>query len=282
MKRLLRVLSVLALAALLCACARGGDRIYLISREDGSGTRSAFVSLFGLAEERDGITWDLTDDRAEITNSTAVMMMSVSQDDSAIGYCSLGSLNSTVKALGIDGVYPSVENILSGSYPVIRALYVVTAGETDNPAAADFLAYILSREGQQTVEDSGYVPLPVRGGYTVSVGQGKVVLAGSSSVTPVMEKLREAYAAVNPGVKIEIQQSDSTTGIRAALDGICDIGMTSRALTESEEAGGAATVQIAVDGIAVIVSPRNPVTSLSREQVRDIYTGAVTGWGELS
>ena len=257
-----------------------GD-INVISREDGSGTRGAFIELFKIEEKNEaGEKVDLTTDEAEITNSTAVMMTSVAGDKSSIGYISLGSLNDTVKALNIDGAAASVDNIKSGNYKVSRPFNIVTTGN-ENELAADFIKYILSEQGQKVVEENGYISKENNGNYEASGLSGKLVVAGSSSVTPVMEKLKEAYSALNPDVTIEVQQSDSTTGVTNALDGICDIGMASRELKDSEIEKGAVGTVIALDGIAVIVNNENPTEELSSEQIKDIYTGNVTDWSEL-
>ncbi len=257
------------------------EDISVYSREDGSGTRGAFIELFGV-EEKDasGEKVDNTTEDATITNNTSVMMTGVAGDDYAIGYVSLGSLNDTVKALEIDGVEPTVENIKSDSYKVYRPFNIATKGEVSE-AAQDFIDYILSAEGQQIVSDEGYITIddaaPAFEGGSVS---GSVTVAGSSSVSPVMEKLAEAYMKVNSGVKIEIQTSDSTTGMTSAMDGVCDIGMASRELKDTEAAELTATV-IAQDGIAVIVNNNNPLTGLTVDQVKSIYVGETTSWSEV-
>ncbi len=257
------------------------EDISVYSREDGSGTRGAFIELFGV-EEKDasGEKVDNTTEDATITNNTSVMMTGVAGDDYAIGYVSLGSLNDTVKALKIDGVEPTVENIKSDSYKVYRPFNIATKGEVSE-AAQDFIDYILSAEGQKIVSDEGYITIddaaPAFEGGQVS---GSVTVAGSSSVSPVMEKLAEAYMAVNSGVKIEIQTSDSTTGMTSAIDGVCDIGMASRELKDTEAAELTATV-IAQDGIAVVVNNNNPIEGLSKDQVKSIYVGETTSWSEV-
>ncbi|MPM31538.1 Phosphate-binding protein PstS 2 [bioreactor metagenome] len=254
--------------------------IVVTSREEGSGTRGAFIELFGIEQkDADGKKVDHTVDTAEITNSTQVMMTSVAQNPTAIGYISLGSLNDTVKALAIDGAAATVEHVKSGSYKISRPFNIATKGGVSD-VTADFIAYILSAEGQAVVEKAGYISSGNTGAYSGSKPSGKIVVAGSSSVSPLMEKLKEAYLAVNTSATIDIQQSDSTTGMTSAMDGVCDIGMASRALKDSELAELTPTV-IATDGIAVIVSPENTFDGLSAEQVKDIYTGAVTDWSEL-
>lgn len=257
------------------------EDISVYSREDGSGTRGAFIELFGVEEkDANGEKIDNTTEDATITNNTSVMMTGVAGDDYAIGYVSLGSLNDTVKALKIDGVEPTVENIKSDSYKVYRPFNIATKGEVSE-AAQDFIDYILSAEGQQIVSDEGYITIddaaPAFEGGKVS---GSVTVAGSSSVSPVMEKLAEAYMKLNGNVKIEIQTSDSTTGMTSAMDGVCDIGMASRELKDTEAAELTATV-IAQDGIAVVVNNNNPIDNLTKDQVKSIYVGETTSWSEV-
>lgn len=257
--------------------------IDVISREDGSGTRGAFIELFGV-EQKDaasGEKVDYTTDDAEITNSTEVMITSVAGDKQAIGYISLGSLNDSVKALKIDGAAATVDDIKDGSYKIARPFNIVTTGEVSD-VAQDFINFIFSEEGQKVVEDNGYISQGNQGAYTASGKSGKVTVAGSSSVTPVMEKLAEAYKALNSEVTVEVQQSDSTTGVTSALEGVCDIGMASRDLKEEETAKGAQGQVIAMDGIAVVVNNENPVDDLRSEQVKDIYVGDTTDWSELA
>ena len=256
--------------------------IDVISREDGSGTRGAFIELFGV-EQKDasGEKVDYTTDDAEITNSTEVMITSVAGDKQAIGYISLGSLNDSVKALKIDGAAATVDDIKDGTYKIARPFNIVTTGEVSD-VAQDFINFIFSEEGQKVVEDNGYISQGNQGAYTASGKSGKVTVAGSSSVTPVMEKLAEAYKALNSEVTVEVQQSDSTTGVTSALEGVCDIGMASRDLKEEEIAKGAQGQVIAMDGIAVVVNNENPVDDLRSEQVKDIYVGDTTDWSELA
>lgn len=256
--------------------------IDVISREDGSGTRGAFIELFGV-EQKDasGEKVDYTTDDAEITNSTEVMITSVAGDKQAIGYISLGSLNDSVKALKIDGAAATVDDIKDGTYKIARPFNIVTTGEVSD-VAQDFINFIFSEEGQKVVEDNGYISQGNQGAYTASGKSGKVTVAGSSSVTPVMEKLAEAYKALNSAVTVEVQQSDSTTGVTSALEGVCDIGMASRELKEEETAKGAQGQVIAMDGIAVVVNNENPVEDLTAEQVKDIYVGDTTDWSELA
>lgn len=255
--------------------------IHVVSREDGSGTRGAFIELFGVEQKNEaGEKVDMTTVDAEVTNSTAVMMTTVSGNDKAIGYISLGSMDeSVVKALKIDGVEATVENVKSGDYKVSRPFNIVTNDDLSE-VAQDFVNFILSEDGQTVVEDNGYISLENTGAYEGTAPAGKITVAGSSSVTPVMEKLAEAYAKVNANATIEVQQSDSTTGVNSVMEGICDIGMASRNLKE-EETGVTATV-IAQDGIAVIVSLKNGVDDLTSEQIMKIYTGEVTTWDEIN
>lgn len=276
-----------AMAAMMTAgigmtamAAAEGD-IVICSREDGSGTRGAFIELFGVEEkDADGNKIDNTTEAAKITNSTSVMMSTVEGDVNAIGYISLGSLNDSITALKIDGAEATAENIISGDYKVVRPFNIATTAEVSD-AAADFIAYILSTEGQTVVEENGYIAVEGAEAFTGGDAEGKVVVAGSSSVTPVMEKLAEAYNTVNDKVEIEVQQSDSTTGMTSAIDGLCDIGMASRELKDSEIEAGLTGTVIAQDGIAVIVNNESGVTELTSEQVKGIYVGEITTWEEL-
>ena len=297
-KKLKKVLSMVVLSAIavtgLAGCGSGnadtaqqaetGGEISVISREDGSGTRGAFVELFGVEQKNDaGEKEDMTTEEAIITNSTSVMMTTVAGNVNAIGYVSLGSLNDTVKAVNIDGVTPSIETIKDGSYKISRPFNVVPNAAGLTAEAQDFLDFIMSAEGQAVVEENGYIAAADQTTfYKSSNMSGKVVVAGSSSVTPVMEKLKEAYIAINPNVTVEVQMSDSSTGVTSAIDGTCDLGMASRELKESEIEKGAASTAIALDGIAVIVNKDAAVSDLTTEQVKNIYTGIVTDWSELN
>lgn len=256
--------------------------IVVVSREDGSGTRGAFVELFGIEQEDEsGEKVDMTIPTAEITNSTSVMMTTVAGNSAAIGYISLGSLDETVKAVKIDGAEASVETVKDGSYKVSRPFNVVTKTEGLSEAAQNFMDYIMSAEGQEVINEEGYIGDDAAEAFAGAAGSGTVTVAGSSSVTPVMEKLAEAYEAVNGDVDVQVQQSDSTTGITNAIDGVCDIGMASRAVKDEELSQGIEATVIATDGIAVIVSPDSPVDELTSEQVMQIYTGEVTDWSEI-
>ena len=285
----MKKVAVMALAAVMAtgmavptmAADLSSDPITVVSREDGSGTRGAFIELFGVEEkDADGNKVDNTTEEAEITNNTAVMMSTVAGNVDAIGYISLGSLNDSVKAAKIDGVEATAENIKSGEYKVSRPFNIATNGEVSD-VAQDFIDYILSPEGQAVVEENGYIAVDSTEAESTQP-EGKVVVAGSSSVTPVMEKLKEAYAEVNPNAEIEIQQSDSTTGMTSAIDGICDIGMASRDLKDEELEAGLTATTIANDGIAIIVNNDNPTDDLTTDQVKSIYVGEVTTWGDLA
>lgn len=254
--------------------------ITIVSREDGSGTRGAFIELFGIEEKKDGEKVDMTTDDAQITNSTSVMLTTVAGDDYAIGYVSLGSLNDTVKALKIDGEEATEQNIKDGKYKICRPFNIATKKGADNEVAKDFIAYIMSKEGQQVISDNGYIGDDSAEAYTGSKPSGKAVVGGSSSVSPVMEKLIEAYKKVNTGAEIELQTTDSTTGMTSAIDGSYDIGMASREL-QDEEKDKLDSQVIATDGIAVIVNKNNTTDELSSDQVKTIYTGDATTWDEV-
>ena len=255
--------------------------ISVLSREDGSGTRGAFIELFGI-EKKDasGKKVDYTTEEAAITNSTAVMLTSVAGDGYAIGYVSLGSLNDSVKAVKIDGADATVANITNGSYKISRP-FNIAVKEGLSPVALDFVNFIVSDEGQKVIAANKYIKIQNTKAYTSSKANGKVVVAGSSSVSPVMEKLIEAYKGVNPNAKLELQTSDSTTGVTNAITGACDIGMASRALKDSEKAKGVKEITIAIDGIAVIVNKVNPVENMTKVQVEQIFTGNITKWSDV-
>ena len=254
------------------------NMITAVTREEGSGTRGAFTELFGVVDEDDNdmITLD-----AQTTNSTSVMMTTVSENEYAIGYISLGALDeSLVKAIKIDGVDATAENIENGSYKVSRPFNIAVSNNLDNPVATDFISFIMSTEGQAVVSEEGYIPVADVTDYAGSAPEGSCVVGGSSSVTPLMEKLIEAYAEVNPNASIELQQSDSTTGMTSAIEGSYDIGMASRELKEEEAAELDSTV-IATDGIAVIVNQNNPTDDMTVDQVKSIYLGDVTTWDAI-
>lgn len=291
MKRFAKVMTAMALTA---ACTVGAGvsalaeefdasvDISVLSREDGSGTRGAFIELFGIEQaDEDGNKVDMTTEEAAITNSTSVMMTSVANDVYAIGYISLGSLNDTVKAVKIDGTAPSAEAVADGSYAVSRPFNIVTTGEELSEVGQDFVNFIMSADGQAVITENGYIAVTEGEAFTSDNPEGKLVVGGSSSVTPVMEKLAEAYEAVNPNADIEIQMTDSSTGVSSALEGTYDIGMASRALKDTEIEEGAVGTTIANDGIAVVVNNENPIEELTSEQVLGIYTGEIYTWEEL-
>ena len=254
--------------------------ITVVSREDGSGTRGAFVELFGIDEEVNGEKVDMTTEDASITNSTSVMMTTVAGDENAIGYISLGSLNDTVKAVKIDGAEASAENVANDTYKVSRPFNIITTDKLSD-AAQDFENYIMSADGQQIVEDNGYIKVADDAkAYEQSDAEGNVVVAGSSSVSPVMETLAEAYQQVNTNAKVEIQTSDSSAGMQSAMGGTCDIGMASRDLKD-EEKSALKVETIAKDGIAVIVNNANTCDDLTLDQVKSIYTGETTVWSDI-
>lgn len=274
--------AVIGTTAFATVASAASGTINVISREDGSGTRGAFIELFGIQEEKDGEKVDMTTVDASITNSTSVMMTTVAGDENAIGYISLGSLNDTVKAVKIDGAEATAENVASDTYKVSRPFNIVT-GEKVSEAAQDFVNYIMSEEGQQIVEDNGYIKADAEAKpYEAADVEGKVVVAGSSSISPVMEKLKEAYEAVNKNVTVEVQQSDSTTGVTSAAEGICDIGMASRELKDEETEMNLTATVIAKDGIAVVVNNENEVEDLTSDQVKAIFTGETTEWEDLA
>lgn len=257
------------------------DSITPVSREDGSGTRGAFVELFGIQEkDENGEKMDMTTDLAEITNSTAGMLLTVTGNRNAIGYISMGSMNDAVKTLEIDGVEATFENIRNGTYKVARPFHIATKADVSS-AAQDFINYILSAEGQKIVEESGYISKGNTGGYQPTTAKGNVVVSGSSSVAPVVEKIKEAYEAINPNVTVEMQQSDSTIGMNSLKEGMCDIGLASRELKDSELEAGLIPTVIALDGIAVVVNHENAVDSLKSEDVKAIYKGEIDEWTEL-
>lgn len=303
MKKFIAVLSMVSMVAAAAAgcgssddTAAGGDaaadagsssswdasnEITVVSREDGSGTRGAFTELFGVVEEVDGEDVDMTTLDAQITNNTSVMMTTVAENEYAIGYISLGSLDETkVKALKIDGAEATAENIENGSYKVSRPFNVAVKPDLDNAVATDFMNFIMSTEGQAVVAEEGYIPVADVKAFEGTQPEGSAVVGGSSSVSPVMEKLIEAYTALNANAKIELQTSDSTTGMTNAIEGSYDIGMASRELKEDEASQLTGTV-IATDGIAVIVNLNNTTDDMTVDQVRSIYVGDVTAWDAI-
>lgn len=277
MKRFLALLSCAVLmAATAVGCGSQNEKITVVSREDGSGTRSAFSELMGIVKDDK----DNTTDTAEVTNSTSVMLTTVAGNQAAIGYVSLGSLNDTVKAIKVDGVEATAENVKAGKYAVSRPFNIVT-GKDLTPLAQDFISYILSTDGQAVVDEKGYISVTQGEAYKASGQTGTLTIAGSTSVAPLMEVLADKYMALNSGVKIEIQQSGSSAGITSAVEGVCQIGMASRELKDSETAKGVTATKIAMDGIAVIVNKDNSFSELTSDQIRKIYTGETTQWSDL-
>ncbi len=289
MNKFLKGMLALGLSATaLVGCSSGGDdaqsdegtasgAITVVSREDGSGTRGAFTELMGI--EEDGT--DNTTNSAQITNSTSVMMTTVEGNPYAIGYISLGSLNDTVKAVTVDGVEATVENVESGEYTVSRPFLVCTT-EDISELGQDFMNFIMSDEGQAIVEEEGYIPRETTGAFTSNGASGDLTVGGSSSVTPVMEKLAEAYEKINTDANVSVQQSDSTSGAENTISGVYEIGMCSRDLTEEEQSKGLTPTTIALDGIAVIVNKENAVSNLTTDQIKQIYTGEITDWADIS
>ena len=275
--------SVALAATMLASCGGSSDKITVISREDGSGTRGAFIELTGIEEkDSNGNKTDNTKKDALICKSTDVVLTQVSGDKNAIGYISFGSLNDTVKALKVEGVEPSTATIESGDYKIVRPFNIaVKDGLSD--AAQDFENYILSSEGQDIIEKAGYIKIDKSAAaYASNNASGKVVVSGSSSVTPVMEELEEAYQKANTNVTVDVQQSDSSTGIKDAINGTSDIGMASRDISDDELSQGIRSVTIAQDAIAVIVNKDNAVEDITMDEIKAIYTGSKTTWSDES
>lgn len=251
--------------------------ITVVSREEGSGTRDAFVELLGILDENDN---DLTTQMAEVTNSTSVMLSTVAQNQKAIGYVSLGSLSDEVKSIQIDGIDATAENIKSGEYKVSRPFNIAYKENKLTDLDKDFMKFIMSEQGQAIVEKEGYIRLDGEGSYESAKLKGKITLAGSTSVAPLMDVLKDEYIKLNPDVTIEIQESGSSAGIQSAMEGATEIGMSSRELKD-EEAKELTSKQIALDGIAVIVNKESKITTLTSEQIKSIYTGDVTDWVDV-
>lgn len=283
----LRKLASIALATMMIGTALTGcggsdegitedSAITVISREEGSGTRGAFVELMGVVDEEDR---DITVGTAEITQSTAVMLTTVKDNVTAIGYVSLGSLSDDVKAVKVDGVEATVENVKNGTYKVSRPFNIAYKEDTLSDVAKDFMSFIMSKEGQAIVSDNGYIGIEAAESYTTSGLSGKVVLAGSTSVAPVMGKIAEAYMKLNPDVDVEVQEGGSSAGMTSAIEGACDIGMASREVKASEIEKGLTSTTMAIDGIAVIVNKDNTLADdLTSEQIKNIYLGEITTW----
>lgn len=253
--------------------------ISVVTREEGSGTRDAFTELTGVLVKNGDNKTDNTTTSAVTINSTEAVITNVKDNEAAIGYISLGSLNDTVKALKIGGVEATADNVKSGDYAVSRPFNIAYKGELSD-VAQDFVDYIMSSDGQKVVSDNGYVTVSENAAYSGKKPSGKISVAGSSSVSPVMEKLAEAYQKVNTNAKVEIQTSDSSAGMQSAMGGTCDIGMASRDLKD-EEKSALKVETIAKDGIAVIVNNANTCDDLTLDQVKSIYTGETTVWSDI-
>lgn len=289
MKRILTMICTCMLATgLLLGCAgpnsdtwEASKEITVIVREKGSGTRGAFIELFGIEQkDADGNKVDHTYQEAQQTSSTSVVMTSVAGNKYAIGYISLGSLNDTIKPVKIDGVEATVENIKNNTYKAARPFHIAVKDDI-SAVAQDFINFIMSKEGQQVVQDNGYISIADGEAFTTSKPAGKITVAGSSSITPVMGKLKEAYLKLNENVELEIQESDSTTGMNSVVDGVCDIGMASRELKDSETAKGITGIKIAMDGIVVIVNKENTTDNITAQKVGEIFMGQATKWSEV-
>lgn len=274
------LLAVSGLLLTMTSCGNEGE-IYPVSREEGSGTRSAFVELSGTVSDTGR---DLITQHAEVTNSTAVMLQTVGDNHSAIGYLSLGSMAGNVKAIKVDGVEPTGENIKNGSYKIAREFNLVL-GEEPDALAEDFIDFVISKQGQEIVEQQGYVKTSDGKDYEmIDMGDekdGKITIAGSTSVAPVIEFIGAEYMRMHPNVKIEVQQSGSSAGIIAVSEGVCQIGMSSRELGEDEKSLGLKSIPIGLDGIVVAVNPKNPVDQLSSQQIRQIFSGQVNQWDQV-
>ena len=292
MKKLFAVIAVLAVMLSFAGCGGTSSSdstgssapkgaITVVSCEEGSGTRSAFIELLGIQEkDASGNKVDKTTKEAVVVSKTDVMLTQVSGDKNAIGYISLGSMNDTVKAVSVDGTEATVDNVKNGTYKVSRPFEIATKGEVKG-LKADFIKFILSKEGQDVITVNKYIAIDEKAAsFTSDNSDGKLVIAGSSSVTPVMEKLVEAYKKINTKATVEVQQSDSTSGIKATIDGTADIGMASRELTDAEKADLKPT-QIALDGIAVIINKSNSITAMTSANIKAIYTDGITDWKDV-
>ena len=274
----LAAVMVFSLASCGGSSSDTGDKdITVISREEGSGTRDAFTELTGILKD----DVDRTVDTAEISNSTSVVTQSVAGNDAAIGYISLGSLDDSVKAVKVDGTEASVDTVKSGDYKLQRPFNIVTKGEVAE-LPQDFINFIMSKDGHKIIEEEGYIAANENvGDYKASGLTGTITLAGSTSVSPVMEVLADKYKELNSGVTIEIQQTGSGAGIQSTIEGVCDIGMASRALADDETSQGLTSQEIALDGIAVIINTNNSVEDLTTDQIVKIFTGEITNWADV-
>ena len=280
MMKLVILIAVFLLASCVDSSSSGefitSREVNVVSREGGSGTRGAFVEILGIFH--DGHDWTTLE--ADVANGTSVVIQSVAGNSYAIGYITIGSLNPTVKALDVNGVSPNPENIRNGTYPLFRPFYMSVRQDVD-ALTQDFIDFILSQEGSYIIESRGYVPInsnaPVFTGGNLS---GTIVVSGSTAVTPIMDRLAEAYELLNPDVTVEVHTGGSSAGITGSIDGINDIGMSSRPLTAAELANLTA-IPFAMDGLAVIVNPNNPLSDISPEQVRQVFMGDIIRWYEL-
>ena len=288
-KRILTLaLSTVMTATLFVGCSGSsesgafdaGKKITVVTREDGSGTRDAFTELTGVLVKDGDTKTDNTAVSAVTINNTEAVITNVKDNAYAIGYISLGSLNDSVTAVKVNGIDATAENVKSGDYAISRPFNIAYKGELSE-VAQDFVTFVLSADGQKVVTDEGYVTVSENEAYNGTKPSGKISIAGSSSVSPVMEKLAEAYQSVNTNAKIEIQTSDSSAGMQSATEGTCDIGMASRELKD-DEASTLTSQTIAKDGIAVIVNNKNIYTDLTMEQIKSIYTGETENWSDLN
>ena len=291
MKKLICSVMVIALVAIsLVGCGSSNNSsndssngnkvtgdITVVSREDGSGTRGAFTELLGIVDDKEN---DATTESAEITNSTSVMMTTVKGNDNAIGYVSLGSLSDSVKEVTVDGIKGTAENVKSGKYKISRPFNLCYYDGKLSKLAEDLINFIMSDEGQKTVYKEGYISVESGKPYKASGLKGKITVAGSTSVAPLMNVIADEYKKLNPGVTIEIQESGSTAGIQSATEKAVDIGMSSRELKD-DEAKTLATKKIAMDGIAVIVNKNNSIDNLTSDQIKSIYLGETTSWDHI-
>ncbi|MET3558082.1 phosphate transport system substrate-binding protein [Streptococcus rupicaprae] len=288
MKTILKTGLVLLASVSLIACGNKGSDpsaslgdIMVVSREDGSGTRGAFTELTGVLQKFGDTEVDQTTKAATIQNNTEGVVSTVSGNPSAIGYMSLGSLTDAVKPLNIDGIEPSEKTVLDGTYPIQRPFNIVFK-EDISETARDFMAFIHSSQGQAVVADKNYIPVKLDAtDYSATKASGTISIVGSTSVTPLMEKLAEAYRELNPDVKIDITSNGSSAGVTAVQEGVADIGMVSRELKDKEKPGITVEV-IALDGIAVIINKENALANLTLDQVKGIYTGELLAWDDLA
>lgn len=278
-KQVASVCMCVIIIALLMSCSHvENTKIYVISREEGSGTRSSFSELFGVVDENGT---DAIFGGAEKVTSTATVISTVVGVRNAIGYISISALNDSIKGLNIDNVSPTVENIRDGKYKLSRPFNLCFREGEISAVANDFLEFIMSMQGEKIISESGYIPTNSEGGDYVPRGyEGKITISGSSSVSPLIEKLRDLYRQVNPNVEIEVQQTGSGAGIQSASVGVCDIGMSSRNLEESE-LEYLKSIKIADDGIVVIVNKENPINNISSPNVKNIYLGITDDWAEV-